>query len=213
MNCKYKVGDKVIISDKIKVGSTYNDGCLVTFMMKEYIGREATIIAASKVGGYGEDRYRLDITKDNWSWSNDMLTPATPRYQPTEMIIITTDGHETRGYHKRNGKVIAESKCIRNEADEHDFHVAANLVVDRLFEKKEQPEEFYNGRVFIEIYEPDWLPVEIPDHHIFDVKDGYFSGFSGDNILKNKRFRTLEEIAIFFDDAVGVYEVEGEVHV
>lgn len=213
MNYKYRVGDKVRVRSDLLFDS-YNGTC-VTYDMLKYRGKEMTI--SSQVTHSRNAAYHFCGDEHNWFWTEDMLEPVGEpvhkRYQPTDTIVITTDGHETRGYHKRNGKVIAESKCVRNEADEHDFHVAANLVVDRLFEKKEQPEAFYNGRVFIEIYEPDWLPVEIPDHHIFDVKDGYFSGFSGDKILKNKRFRNLEEIMIFFDDAAGVYDVKGEVHV
>ena len=205
MNYKYNVGDKVRVRNDL-VFDSYNGTC-VTYDMLKYRGKEMEI--KEQVRHSGNAAYHFCGDKDNWFWTEDMIEPVS--YRPTDTIIITTDGNETRAYHKKGGKIISQSKCIRNKADEHDLQFASKLCVERLFEERNSAKTYYTGRVYICVHEPRWIPVTLPDAHIFEVKDGYFSGFSDHEILKTKRFSSFEELAEYFDVAALVLEVKGEV--
>lgn len=74
----FKMGGKVLIKDDLKVGATYGDVDVV-IEMAPYFGKEATIIDIDIDG----DVY-LDIDKEHYVWSLDMLIPLEEAIDPTD---------------------------------------------------------------------------------------------------------------------------------
>lgn len=70
---KYQVGDQVTIRHALRIGNNYDGGCLFTREMACYKGRKATIERVSDYGG--NPRYRLDIDRGTWGWTDTMLKP------------------------------------------------------------------------------------------------------------------------------------------
>ena len=77
---KFKVGDKVRIKEDLKVGCTYNNGCIFALEMEQYKGKTA-VIKNGHIPVYLNDtvenannyRYELDIDDGYWWWSSSML--------------------------------------------------------------------------------------------------------------------------------------------
>lgn len=74
----FKMGGKVLIKDDLKVGAMYGDVDVV-IEMYEYFGKEATITDIDIDG----DVY-LDIDKEHYVWSLDMLIPLEEAIDPTD---------------------------------------------------------------------------------------------------------------------------------
>lgn len=68
---KYCVGDQVVIRHPLRMGNSYDGGCLFTREMALYKGREAVIVRVSDYCGYS--RYKLDVDHGTWGWSDTML--------------------------------------------------------------------------------------------------------------------------------------------
>ena len=71
----FSVGDRVVIKDYLKVGSSYN-GCVFVSSMKSHRGKTATVVTANYKEFTKTFVYRLDIDGGCYCWTNDMLTPA-----------------------------------------------------------------------------------------------------------------------------------------
>lgn len=74
----FKMGGKVLIKNDLKVGAMYGDVDVV-IEMSAYFGKEATITDIDHDG----DVY-LDIDKENYVWSLDMLIPLEEAIDPTD---------------------------------------------------------------------------------------------------------------------------------
>lgn len=116
MQCKFKVGDKVIITD---TNFDLGGKC-------EYEGAVGVIVKidpkyhhpyAVRTNAYNNGEHNL--------WSN------VKAYVPNEKIVITTDGKTTKAtlYHD-DMKTVATARCAPE--DEFDFNVGAKLAMERL---------------------------------------------------------------------------------
>lgn len=74
----FKMGGKVLIKNDLKVGAMYGNVDVV-IEMTPYFGKEATIIDIDIDG----DVY-LDIDKEHYVWSLDMLIPLEEAIDPTD---------------------------------------------------------------------------------------------------------------------------------
>lgn len=104
---------------------------------------------------------------------------------PTE-LHITTDGYKTYGILKENGKVIKREEAKCHPKDTFDFQTGANIVMHRLFTKKEK--QLYlieNGKNIGELGKP----IEQKDSwgnelHIGDIVEYYALSSDGENALE-----------------------------
>lgn len=120
----FKMGGKVLIKDDLKVGATYGDVDVV-IEMTPYFGKEATIIDIDTDG----DVY-LDIDKEHYVWSLDMLIPLEEVIDPTdykeEYARLVEDVNEYEG-------IIASLEDDLQQARKDNYYLIQeyNVLVDK----------------------------------------------------------------------------------
>ena len=124
---KFKVGDRVKIANVDR-----SDQLIVPDMYRE-AGECGTVVAI------GTSHYppRYNVRQDNghcWWWhaSSLCLESESPRFQPNEMLIVMTDGNETRAITKQDGKIIHDVTLHRHPDDEPNLLNAAKYAVERI---------------------------------------------------------------------------------
>ena len=120
----FKMGGKVLIKDDLKVGATYGDVDVV-IEMTPYFGKEASIIDIDTDG----DVY-LDIDKEHYVWSLDMLIPLEEAIDPTDYKLeyarLVEDVNEYEG-------IIASLEDDLHQARKDNYHLIQdyNILVDK----------------------------------------------------------------------------------
>lgn len=120
----FKMGGKVLIKNDLKVGYTYGDVDVV-IEMSVYFGKEATIIDIDTDG----DVY-LDIDKEHYVWSLDMLLPLEEAIDPTDYKLeyarLVEDVNEYEG-------IIASLEDDLHQARKDNYHLIQeyNVLVDK----------------------------------------------------------------------------------
>ena len=119
----FKMGGKVLIKNDLKVGAMYGNVDVV-IEMTPYFGKEATIIDIDIDG----DVY-LDIDKEHYVWSLDMLIPLEEAIDPTdykeEYARLVEDVNEYEG-------IIASLEEDLQQARKDKYHLIQeyNALVD-----------------------------------------------------------------------------------
>lgn len=133
---QYKIGDKVTIRSWNEMEKQFGldkDGdiktrCCFTRAMRQYCGKEMTIVGTTLGGNY--------TMRDNiFIFSEDAFEKKR-----NQKIVITSDGIETLARLYEDGKVVKSATAKCSPEDEFDFSIGARLAFDRLLdeEKKEQ---------------------------------------------------------------------------
>lgn len=158
---RYKVGDTVRIRKDLVADHQYGPEMLVGQMLK-YLGREAKIETVSN------NVYCLDIDKNGWSWSEEMLEP------------VGSD---------RFSKKDLQSGMFGETQDGAIFVVAGYMLVYQAggFDYLEDLNE---DLCFKFTDEDNWIARVVKDCHSFDLyKDGY-----GTELFSRLKPMTLREI-------------------
>lgn len=116
---KYKVGDKVVITER-KHGHQFSIGETVKIVNKtsyDYCAKNES----GKLWWIMDDEIEYPSYKSNFK----------------NEIHITTEGRYTYAVKKFNGKVVARAEAKCHEDDKFDFNVGVNLCLERLGIKEE----------------------------------------------------------------------------
>ena len=119
---KYKVGDKVQITDDV---NRYRRWGLPLRVMNAVLG-EIGVVVDAYAGIYGVNIGCLTILLP------DEMIRGISENEESESIVIYRNGQKTIAVRKKNGKVVKDAVARCNPTDEYDFNKGAELAYNRL---------------------------------------------------------------------------------
>lgn len=168
-----KVGDKVRVRNDLRA----------IVKVKPKLDLRGKIVTIRSVLENGKYIVEEDICGSSWSES---MFEISKKFKPTDCIVILSDGVISKGYHKRNGKIVSQSETHKHPNDQHDLWYAAKTCLDRINEQ-EQNDTGYNGKVVcLESKIKYWTKGKI-----YQVQNGVVQNNEGGQHLGIKSFDEL----------------------
>lgn len=112
----FKLGDKVKIKDDLIVGGTYGN-LMFIHSMKQYLGKEATILSIDMDGDY-----MLDIDNETFYWDASMLSGKTIKEEESVRLAKAVCEYE------RIVSDLEEELHIERELNKHHEETIDKLI-------------------------------------------------------------------------------------
>lgn len=162
---KYKFGDRIQVHSA----------------NKDFNGRIGYVDYVMKNENAGGFKYRILFDDHSKWWFAEFylsLHPTDNKFHPTDMLIVMTDGKETRAITKQNGKIIHDVTLRRHPDDEPNLLNAAKYAVERIeriSKRKEKPPVRKPLNMDVVCVENHGLDGVFTIGKVYHIKDGRLS--------------------------------------